>query len=187
MSSQRAVAFVVGGLAVLSGLAGCGNAHQQVPTAHESFTSATPKASNTLDPSASAALSGYKASWAAVDEAGHAGDYQLPALAEHMTGQVLELVTQNLFLYQENGIVSRGAFVLHPQVKTEDLAASPPTVTISDCVDGRNDLLYYKSTGKPIDSDPGGFRADTTVMSDIGGVWKATSSDVGADGTCTPE
>jgi hypothetical protein len=59
-------------------------------------------------------------------------------------------------------------------------------VTIADCVDDRSDLLYYKSTGKPIDSEPGGFRKDSTTMSKLGGVWVATSDDVGADGTCTP-
>jgi hypothetical protein len=103
-----------------------------------------------------------------------------------LAGDEYLLVTQNLFAYAENGIVSKGAVVLHPHVKSEDLTAKPPTVTIVDCVDGRGDLLYYKSTGKPIDKDPGGFRTDSTVMSEVGGVWVATSDDLGADGTCTP-
>jgi len=186
MSRQRAVASFVGCLAVLGGLAGCGGVRLQVPTAHETSASATPKGSSSLDPSASAALSGYEESWAAVDEAGRTGNYQLTALSEHLTGQVLELITQNLAVYRKNGIVSRGAVVLHPQVEAEGLNANPPTVTISDCVDDRNDLLYYASSGKPIDNEPGGFRAETTVMSELAGTWKATSDNIGADGTCAP-
>lgn len=182
---RRYVAATGFAAALFGGLAGCGGAHGQTPAAHEASTAAASK-SSTLDPSAAAALSGYRQSWAAVDAAGHSANYQLPALSDHMTGQVLELVSQNLFLYQEHGIVSKGAIVLHPHVASEDLAAKPPTVTITDCVDDRNDLLYYAATGKPIDSIPGGFRAETTVMSDLAGTWKATSQNTGADGTCTP-
>lgn len=183
----RGVAAIVFGTALLvGGTAGCTET-QQAPTAHEASTAATPTSTSTLDPSASAALAGYRASWAAVNEAANEGNYQLPALSEHLAGDEFELVTQNLFLYQENGIVSRGALVLHPHVKSENLAAKPPTVTVADCVDGRGDLLYYRSTGKPIDNDPGGFRTDSTVMSELNGVWKATSDNIGADGTCTPK
>ena len=187
MQWRHVVSIAFGEMVLLGALAACSGAHQQVPTAHEASTSATPTNTSTLDPSASAALTGYEASWAAIDDATRAGNYQLPALSEHLAGDEFKLITQNLFLYQENGIVSRGAVVLHPHVKVEDLTANPPTVTITDCVDGRNDLLYYKSTGKPMDSNPGGFRADSTVMSELNGVWKATSDNISADGTCTPE
>lgn len=187
MQWRRVVAVVLGGATLLGMLTGCSGAHRQTLTAHETSTGATSAGTVSLDPSASAALAGYEASWTAIDDATRAGNYQLPALSEHLAGHEYLLVTQNLFVYQENGIVSRGAVVLHPHIKTEDLSANPPAVTITDCVDDRSDLLYYKSTGKPMDSVPGGFRADSTVMSELNGVWKATSDNIGADGTCTPE
>lgn len=145
-----------------------------------------PDNSSALDPSATAALDGYRASWRAINDATNVGDYQLPELSDHLAENEYLQVSENLHLYGTKGIVSKGTIVLHPHVNAEHLTAKPPTVTIIDCVDDRNDLLYYKSTGKPIDDKPGGFRRDSTVMSELNGVWMATSDHLGADGTCTP-
>lgn len=175
------------GAVLFGSAAGC-SSHPQAPAAHVASPTATRmSAGSTLDPSAQAALASYQASWNAVDQAGSTANYRLPALAEYFHGQAYLLVSQNIFLYQKNGMVSRGAVVLHPRIVSEDFAAKPPTVTIADCVDDRHDLVYYSATGKPIDDEPGGFRADSTVMTDLNGAWKATSLNVGAEGTCTPE
>lgn len=186
MRPPQAVALALGGAVLLSGLTSCSASQHQMPAAHAASTraSAAPSNSSTLDPSAQAALASYEAGWKATDDASRTGRYQLSALTMFFSGDVLQVITQNLDTYEENGIVSKGAIALHPYVAVEDLRSNPPTVTIADCIDDRHDLLYYAATGKPIDDVPGGFRAETTVMSDLDGMWKATNQAMDGEGTC---
>ncbi len=103
-----------------------------------------------------------------------------------MTGQLLLTTSQNLFSDEQHGMITRGEpILLHPEAASEDLAAQPAEVTISDCVDGSHFLIYYTATGKPVDNDPGGLQAVTVQMTLSSGVWKASGESVGAEGSCT--
>lgn len=187
---RHATGIALGMAVLLAVLTGCSASHGQAPAAHSapatavSTAAATPTASSTLDPAAQQALAAYETSWHVADAASRTGRYEFATLSQYFAGDALTTVTQNLDAYAAKGIVSRGAIVLHPYVVGEDPRSNPPTVAIADCVDDRNDLLYYAATGKPIDNVPGGFRAETTVMSDLNGTWKASEQAIDAEGTC---
>lgn len=186
---RYAVGAVFGAVTVLVTLAGCGADRGQMPAAHSAPTptptrSAAPTAASQLEQAAEAAAAAYEKSWQVTDQASRAGHYQLAALSRYFTGEVLKTITQNLDTYEQKGIVSKGAIVLHPYVAAVELLSNPPAVTIADCVDDRNDLLYYAGAGKLIDNVPGGFRAETTIMGNLDGTWKATDQFMDAEGTC---
>lgn len=139
-----------------------------------------------MDPEAQAALAAYRDMWADFAEVADSGNYQQARLSDHMTGKLLLDSSQNLFLTEQRGMIGRGApHLLRPEPQAEDLAANPPAITITDCVDGRDFLFYYASTGKPVDNVPGGLQAATTQMTLVGGVWKGASEQLAAEGSCT--
>src|SRR5581483_6639409 len=107
-------------------------------------------------------------------------------LGDHMTGKLLLDSSQNLFLTEQRGMIGKGApRLLRPEVQSENLSANSPEITISDCVDGRDFLFYYASTGELVDNVPGGLQAATVQMTLVGGVWKGAREQLGAEGSCT--
>jgi hypothetical protein len=139
-----------------------------------------------MDAEAQAALTAYRESWADFAAVADRGNYQQARLGDHMMGTLLQDSSQNLFLTEQRGMIGRGVpHLLRPTVQSENLGANPPEITISDCVDGRDFLFYYVSTGKLVDNVPGGLQTATTQMVLAGGVWKATSEQLGALGSCT--
>lgn len=146
-------------------------------------TSASAPAStnaSTSTPSAEA-LAAYRAMWAEVASAGTTADYQAPSLSEHLSGDALKTITENLAADKNQGIVGRGVPVVHPVVT----AASTTSVALSDCLDDRAWLQVYASTGKPVDDVPGGLRSTTATVTDINGTWKVTQLNTGDEGSCT--
>jgi len=178
-SRPIAAAFLAGVAAVASA---CSTA---TPSTGTSSAASTPAAANT-SPSATSstpsaeALAAYRAMWSDVAEASNTADYQAAYLPNHLAGQALLTVTDNMAVEKGRGIVAHGAPVLHPVVTT----ATATSVTVSDCTDGRAWLQVYASTDKPIDDIPGGFRATTATVSKEDGTWKVTEINSGADGTC---
>lgn len=185
---ERSAATAIGaaGLALL--VAGCGTTATSKPVTHaRSATSTTPSPVGSIpNVEARAALASYSAMWADLATVADSGNYQQSRLGDHMAGQLLLTSSQNLFLDEQHGMITKGApILLRPAVTAEDLSAKPPEITVSDCVDGSHFLVYYAATGKPIDNDPGGFQSVTVKMTQSGGVWKASSEYVGAVGSCT--
>lgn len=161
-------------------------AKKAVPTVSAGGGLPTASPTGATDPEVRAALAAYRESWADFAAVADSGNYQQARLGDHMAGKLLLDSSQNLFLSEQRGMISRGApELLHPRVTAERPAANPSVITITDCIDTRNFLLYYKATGKPIDSDPGGLETATTQMTLAGGVWKASSEYLGAEGSCS--
>jgi hypothetical protein len=118
--------------------------------------------------------------WKDVAEAINTDDYQASYLSNHLAGQALLTITDNMAVQKSQGIVGHGAPVLHPVVTS----ATASTVAISDCLDARAWLQYYAASGKLVDNVPGGFRVTTATVTDQNGIWRVTQINTGADGTC---
>ena len=140
---------------------------------------AAPTSPSTPSPAVEA-LAAYAAMWKDVAEASNTSDYQAAYLSDHLSGQPLATIKQNLAAEKKQGVVAHGAPVLHPVVTS----ASAASVTLSDCTDDRAWLQVFASTGKPVNDIPGGYRATTATVTDQGGSWKVTRLYSGADGTC---
>jgi hypothetical protein len=174
-----AVASLIGSVAVLA--AACSSTATSTAAAsgtatHASAASASPSTPNP----AAEALAAYQAMWVDVAKAITTDDYQAPYLSDHLSGQGLQTITNNMTADKKQGIVGRGAPVLHPVVTS----TTTMTVAISDCLDDRGWLQYNASTGKLLDTVPGGFRATTATVTDQNGIWKVAQINTGADGTC---
>ena len=171
------LAGIVAGLA-----AACSSG--STPSASATSASRNPTSGASSSPStsspATAALAVYEAMWKDVTTAGATGNYQASYLSNHLAGQALLTITDNMASEKKQGIVGHGAPVLHPVITS----ATASTVAISDCLDDRAWLQVYASTGKLVDEVPGGFRATTATVTDQDGTWKVTQINTGADGTC---
>lgn len=121
--------------------------------------------------------------WADMVTASRTSDYQSPLLSLHASGTALSVLVRGLARNQEQGIVTKGQPVLHPQVTSLSPSGNPKQATISDCFDARH-WLDYTTAGGLADSTPGGRHATMAIVSDLGGLWKVTQLAVQAAGTC---
>lgn len=184
---------------VLAALAGCSRSTTTSarPTATPDVGHAT-TASPQLSTSAEHAIAVYKAMWADVQLASETltipasasasgttsspgmPSYQNPILQQHLDGQALLTIQENLDTNEVQGIVALGVPVLHPTVAS----ATPTTVQLTDCLDGTHWLQYFAATRQLVNNTPGGFSYTTATVTDEAGGWKVTQLDVRADGTC---
>lgn len=146
-------------------------------TTHPATASASP---SPTDPAAAVALAAYTAMWKDVAEASTTDDYQASYLSDYLSGQALLTITDNLSADKNQGIVARGAPVLHPAVTS----ATPSTVTITDCLSDQAWLEVRATTGALVNDVPGGFRSTTATVTDENNIWKVTQLNTGAEGTC---
>jgi hypothetical protein len=135
----------------------------------------------TLDSTAAAVLAAYRAGWAAFEHALSDANPEDPALAATMIAPQLTGVRANLVADQQQGIVGRGTFTLHPKIAS--LAAT--TATVVDCAYSTSVLVYAKS-GKPVPpiTPPENDGVQATVVL-TGGTWKVSKQTV-TDGKCAP-
>jgi hypothetical protein len=129
------------------------------------------------------ALAAYRGMWAEMVVAARTADYQDPILAQHASGAALSTLVQGLYSYRQQGLVIMGTPVTHPTVTSLTPSADPTQANVSDCFDDTH-WLAYKTTGGLENNVPGGHRQVTAVVSDIGGTWKVTQLDTGAEGSC---
>jgi hypothetical protein len=184
------------GLALMA-LAGCARS-----TAIPARSSAAPRPARTTTVSpgpsspAGQAIAAYTAMWADVQVASQTltiaaatggtsaspgtPSYQNPILQQHLDGQALLTIEENLDTDEAQGIIALGAPVLHPTVAS----ATPTAVQLTDCLDGTHWLQYYAVTRELVNNTPGGFSYTTATVTDETGGWKVTQLDVRADGTC---
>ncbi|WP_034267124.1 hypothetical protein [Actinospica robiniae] len=174
---------VLGAVSACSGPATSMTSSHHVTPSIPAPTSVSP--SGTLDPQAQAALAAYREAWQDLAIVSDEGNYQDPRLSAHLSGQLLLTTSQDLYLEESHGIASKGAPILHPRVVGENLSARPPTVAIADCIDFRQFVQYYKTTGQPFGTAQKGMSADLTTMSTVTGVWSVTTQKMQADGSCT--
>lgn len=178
----RAAALV--GVASLSLLvSACGRSNGAAPptTRAKPTTTARAPATTTTDPTATAVLQAYRASWTAFEHAAADANPEDPELAATMVDPQLTGVKANLLADQQQGIVGRGTFTLHPKIT----ALSATSATVVDCAYSTAVLVYAK-TGKqvPPATQPENDGVNSTLVLS-GGTWKVTKQTV-TDGKCAP-
>lgn len=193
--------------ALVAALAGCGgdasptptdDSSASLPTSSTSSVSASPTTSapsisvppgsspaSLADQARSAAITTYLGMWSDFTTAGHTSDWKSPLLSQHATAYALQVLEKSLYTDHNKGIVTKGAPVLHPNVKSMSPAANPTVVLVSDCGDSRHWLKYSAKTGKLISGSPGGRQAITAeVRKQTDGSWKVDQFAVEGTGTC---
>lgn len=127
----------------------------------------------------------YQGMWAEYAGAATTSDWQSPKLSQYATGLALSTISRGLYADHSNGLVSRGAPVLHPSVSSVDPLANPTTVMITDCGDSTHWLHYRADNGQLADNQPGGHRLiNATVQKQSDGTWKVTDFGVHDLGSC---
>ncbi|MET9077016.1 hypothetical protein ABZX95_33825 [Streptomyces sp. NPDC004232] len=125
------------------------------------------------------ALAAYTAMWHDLTVASRTSDASSPLLDDHARGGALALLKYGLRKSEKEGLVSKGA----PKVNPEVVTAGADKVVLVDCVDDTGWLLY-KSDGKPKDNAPGGhLKTDATVQR-FRGAWKVTDLYMHETGSC---
>lgn len=117
--------------------------------------------------------------WHDLTVASRTSDASSPLLDDHARGGALELLKYGLRKSEKEGLVSKGA----PKVTPEVVTAGADKVVLVDCVDDTGWLLY-KTDGKPKDNAPGGhLKTDATVQR-FRGAWKVTDLYMHETGSC---
>ncbi len=146
--------------------------------------SVSPSPTSPADLAGQRAVAAYVGLWQAMAEASHTSNWQSPELVRYASGSALQVASGSLYADHYNGLVSRGAPVLHPKVTSVSPPESPTTVMVFDCADSSN-WLQYRTDGTLVDDEPGGRRAATSeVRLHQDGSWKVTRFAVEALGSC---
>lgn len=130
------------------------------------------------------ALDAYRGMWRAYAKAGLTADANEPELPQYASGAALKTLTSGLSSYRSKGHVLKGEYVSNPQATAASPLSRPATVTVTDCLNDIN-FLVYDASGNRVDDEPGGRRATRATVSDLGAEgWKVTSFGVQEVGTC---
>jgi hypothetical protein len=173
---------LVAAAAFLSACAG--SPHTADPSA--SATPTTSASSPSISPASmasAAALTAYEGMWQAEQTAALTADYRSPLLEQHATGSALSVLVRGLYSLKLQHLVIRGHLGVHPHITALNPAAAPTTASILDCSDDTH-WLVYKAAGGLQNNVPGGHRRITATVTETAGVWKVTTLNTGAEGTC---
>jgi len=168
--------------------AGCGPASSPAPGLPASSPSATARSSPgpggtvTGDPREQV-LGAYTGMWDAYAVAARTAGYQPGPLSRFAAGDALAVLTRSLYDFHQNGVVARGAPVLHPQVTAMSPVSAPGTSAVTDCADDTR-WLQYTTSGKPASGTPAGRHRIYARLRLFGTGWKVTSVVVEKAGTC---
>jgi hypothetical protein len=161
----------------------CGGSKSAAPptTRAKPTTTTSAPATTTTDPTTTAVLHAYRAGWAAFEQALADANPNDPQLTATMVDPQLTGVRANLVADQQQGMVGRGTFTLHPKL----VSLSATTATVVDCAYSTSVLVYAK-TGKPVPPitppENDGVQSELVLT---GGVWKVYKQTV-TDGKCAP-
>lgn len=169
------ICVCVCGLAVSASTAGCSATAPHPGRVKPAPTSSPVESSGDND-----ALAAYTGMWSDYANASHSSNWQDSALTHHATAAALAAMVNGLFEDQQQGLVSKGAPVLHPRV----VHSTPTSVDISDCASSIGWLEYTKATGKLQNDVPGGSRLLTAHVDYADGLWRVTRYTVGELGSC---
>ncbi len=174
---------VAAGLALAACGGGSGSAvsHPPTTTSVRPTVTSVSAPTTTTDPVGTAVLQAYRAGWAAFEHALTDANPEDPALMATMVAPQLTGVRANLLADQQQGMVGRGTFTLHPKIAS--LTAT--TATVVDCAYSTSVLVYAK-TGKPVPpiTPPENDGVQATLVL-TGGTWKVSKQTV-TDGKCAP-
>ncbi len=153
-------------------------------------TGPTPASSRLQDASSterakSQAIAAYLGMWSDFATAGQTSDWQSPVLARHATAYALQVMEKSLYTDHQNGVITKGEPVDHPEVKSVGPASDPTVVVISDCGDSSQTHKYVAKTGQPAPGGAGGRQAITAeVRRQSDGSWKVDQFAVDGVGSC---
>lgn len=138
------------------------------------------------DAARQAAVAAYSGMWQAMARAGASSNWRSPELARYATGDALTAITKSLYADRVNGVVTRGAPVLSPVVRSVGPPLDPITVLIDDCGDSTQWLKFFEGTDNPAGESNGGGRRSITaeVLQHPDGSWRVTRFAVEGPGTC---
>ena len=147
----------------------------------KSTTTSSPESSTTADPAAASVLAAYRSGWTAFEHALADANPEDPQLPAAMVDPELQQVKANLLADQQQGMVGRGTFTLHPKVT----ALATTSATVVDCAYSTAELVY-QATGKPVPPvTPPENDGVTSTLVLTGGSWKV-SKQIVTDGKCAP-
>ncbi|MER6443621.1 hypothetical protein [Streptomyces venezuelae] len=87
--------------------------------------------------------------------------------------------------YVENGLEVKGAPTHAPQVTALDMTATPPSATITDCLDSTDYFKVDKATGKKVETVDNNRRHMATYQAlRIAGSWQIRDFDISRDRLC---
>lgn len=172
---------------VLALTAGCGDSKTRTKEPPATPTvSASASATRPVDPvtaGSQAAMDAYRDMWDVFVAASNSGQVEPPELAVHTAGTALTKLNKGLALNRSRGLKSKGEPRLSPKVTAIGPVVRPSSVSISDCVDDSQWLLYKKD-GQPADDEPGGRRSAVATVTWAGDAWKVTTFALQRTGTC---
>jgi hypothetical protein len=136
------------------------------------------------DAAGQAALTSYTKMWTTSEDDARGGTYNILELSAYVTGKPLQLFSQNLATWHAEGAVIKGDIATSPTITSEAPSTSPTTVQITDRFDDSKALLYYSATGALVNDKPGGCHLVHATVTDMSGVWRVTSLEIGSAGSC---
>ncbi len=167
-----------------AGIAGCasGATGSQPPARTDPVPSAPGSPAPTGNPQA-LARAAYLGMWQAYVAAARTADYQTQTLDHYTAGGALSTLTHALYQEHQDGDVSLGQPVLHPDVTLVKGSGGQVTqADVTDCADGSHWLNYHD--GKPIAGQDVRDRSISARLQLFNGTWKVTYLNVGLAGTC---
>jgi hypothetical protein len=137
------------------------------------------------DAAKAVAVTAYLRMWQDFATAGHTSDWQSPVLARHANAYALQVMQKSLYTDHQHGVVTKGAPVDHPRVKSVRPATNPTVVVIADSGDSSQWRKYDAKTDQPAPGSPGGRQAITAeVRQQSDGSWKVDEFAVEGVGSC---
>ncbi|SCE84357.1 hypothetical protein [Micromonospora mirobrigensis] len=132
-----------------------------------------------------AALAAYSGYLTASGTASRRGDPRHPELARYAADPLLTRVRLAIREAKEHGAMRTGKLVSDPTVTSVDLASTPPTVEIQDCLDATGWRLVYAKDHRPVPGARGGrWLATATAARYPDGRWLISTSASHQDQPC---
>ncbi|MFC9816066.1 hypothetical protein ACFVJM_28865 [Streptomyces virginiae] len=142
----------------------------------------------TADPQAAeknALLSVYGAFWDAQLKVYTSGSMKDTGIEKVAGDQAYSKVQTTRAYYVDRGYEVKGAPAHSPQVTVLNMAAAPPSATITDCLDTSDYYKVEKSTGKKVETADDNRRHIATYNAlRIAGTWQIRDFDISRDGQC---
>ncbi|QMU76156.1 hypothetical protein GXW83_10815 [Streptacidiphilus sp. PB12-B1b] len=184
--TKRQFASLVATVAALTALAGCAAHGQvaQIAAAPAATAAATPAADPTRTATA-AVLAAYTGMRQAQEQAEAAGTTQNVSLGSYATGKALVQISAAVGQNAAQDWVMVGLPVLDPKVTALDLAAAPPTATVTDCMNVSGWHLVDEFTGKDVTAPSAHASFVSVSQAQLGpDGWRITQTDVDRSRPC---
>jgi hypothetical protein len=131
-------------------------------------------------------MAAYTGMWADAVSAARTADWKDSVLTHHATDHALGELVRILYREQAQGLVSRGAPVLHAQVVEVAPVAAPTAVMVKDCADTASWPEVDPKTGNPpAGAAPGGRRLVRARVAEAEMVWRVTDLAIDKIGSCS--